>query len=512
MPLSPSSPSQRRVLLISPPYRFSQGSFPFGPMYVAAALQKANFHVEVIDMDVLGLSEWDYVRELRERRYDFLCMGGMITAWNFLVFSACAVKQLRPDVKIIVGGGIISSTPKSFLSVAPADVGIIGEGEDTILDLIDAFENKRSLDTVNGIVYRSGRKLVITKPRAYITDPDRISFPAWDLFNAKDTYCSFPSHNGIFKAKRSGNIFTARGCPFQCTFCYTEKTVRFRSVENIIAEIKELKERYNIGYLTISDDLFIVRKPRVIEFCEAIVREKLNLKWTASGRCNMIDRDFLKICKEAGCDFMGLGIESGSPDVLKAIKKNQTPEQVIEAVRALREVGITPGGTFIIGLPSETTETIGKTVELYKRINQYRDQTNQFFFATPYPGTELYNHVRTAGKIKDEIEFFEKLSISGDAVDFCINCSDFMSDEELVRAKRAAEGEVFKDFKQKHPWLAVCRIFSERTGWSKISNLLIVLKLKGLRGFCDFLKKKILIKSGLKKDSQRRWWNEKKNY
>ena len=504
--------SKKRVLIVSSPYRHSFAAFPFGPMYIAAVLQKAGYHVELIDMDVLNLSEEEYLRELRERSYDYCCIGGMITAWNFLVFTAHAVKRLHPNVKLIVGGGVISSTPQSFLSVAPADVGIVGEGEETILDLLEAFQNSRSLDTVEGIVHRSGPELVLTKPRAYIKDPDKIPFPAWELFNVKNTYCASPSHNSVLKAKRSGGIFTARGCPFQCTFCYTEKAVRFRSVPNIIAEIKELKDRYHIGYLTIADDLFITRKQRAVEFCDAMIREKLNIRWSASGRCNMVDKDFLMLCKEAGCDFMGIGIESGSPEILKAIKKNQTPEQVIATVRSLHEVGISPGGTFILGLPPETATTVRETVKLYKEINGYRDQVNRFFFATPYPGTELYEQVKAAGKIRDEIKFFEKISERGDAVDFCINCTDHLSDSELLRFKKEAEEEIIANFMKKHPWHSVRQYFFENPVWVKIRNLLIVCKLQGVSVALTFLLKKVLVMFRLRRDPFRRHWNQKKQY
>ena len=256
--------SSKRILVVAPPYRLSQTAFALGLMWIAAVLQKAGHRVEVIDMDAYNLPMDNFVKELRERKYDYLCTGGMITAWNFLKFTCDLVKQIKPEVKVIIGGGVISSTPKSFVSASKADVGVIGEGEETVLDLIDAFENGHSLSTVDGIVFREGNEVIRTKEGKLIQDLDSLPFPAWDLFNVGEVYSRFPSHHSILHAKRLGSIYTTRGCPFRCTFCYTEKTVRQRSVPNVIEEIKELKHRYGVRHIMIADDLFVVRKNRTI--------------------------------------------------------------------------------------------------------------------------------------------------------------------------------------------------------------------------------------------------------
>ncbi|MDD5085018.1 MAG: radical SAM protein [Candidatus Omnitrophica bacterium] len=506
------SSRSKKILIVSPPYRISQSTFPLGPMYIAAVLRKAGHGVEIIDMDVLNLSEEDYCRRLQEAEYDYLCTGGMITAWNFIVFTCEAVRAIRPDAKIIVGGGIISATPKSLLSVSQADAGIVGEGEETILDVIDAYENGRPLSTVDGIVYREGEELTQTSPRAYIEDLDSLPFPAWDLFNVGETYARFPSHNSILKARRSATVSTTRGCPFNCTFCYTEKKVRQRSVGSIIEEIKELKNRYGVGYVLFADDLFVVRRSLAVDFCNEVIKSGLNIKWSCSGRCNVLDKEFLRLLKSAGCDEMGIGIESGSPTVLTAIRKNQTPEQIVDAIRMIRETGITPGGTFILGLPPETRETVRETVEIYKKVNRYRKAVNKFFFATPYPGTALYEDMRAKGRIADEIGFFETLSEKGDAVNFCVNCTDAFSDEELIQIKREIEAEVFEDFVRKHPLSALFQFVTQKTPWGKIKSFILKVKMNGLRSSLRFLWKKVLVKLRRTTDVSQRFWNTKRSY
>lgn len=510
--LSNANSSHKRILMVAPPYRLSQTTFSLGLMWIAAVLQRAGHHVEVIDMDAFNLPFDEYTQELKDRNYDYLLTGGMITAWNFIRFTADFVKKTKPHVKVVVGGGIVSSTPKSLVAETNIDAGVNGEGEATILDLIDAFENGRDLSTVDGIVYREDQEVIQTKPRANIMDLDSLPFPAWDLFNVKEVYSRYPSHHSILHAKRLGSIYTTRGCPFQCTFCYTEKAVRQRSVENVIEELKELKGRYGIRHIMIADDLFVVRKKRTIEFCEAMIKNKMNLTWSATGRCNIIDKEFVKLMKAAGCDFMGLGIESGSAAVLKDIKKSQTPKQIVDAVKMVSAAGITPGGTFILGLPSETKETIRETVDVYKQINPYRTHVNKFFFATPYPGTPLYTQMVNEGKIQDEIKYFELLSSRGDAVDFVINCTKALTDEELVKIKADVEKEVFDDFLKKHPWLAVKQFIGQRTPWAKVRNTIITFKMKGFKEGVVFLWKKLLAKLKIIPDPYEKRWSAKQTY
>lgn len=506
--------SKKRVLIVAPPYRLSQGNFPLGLMYVASALQEVGHIVQVIDMDVLNLPMDKYMKELRERDYDYFLIGGMITAWNFIVFSCNFVKQIKPHVVAIVGGGVVNSTPKSLISVSKADVGVMGDGEEAIIDVIDAIENGRSLSTVTGIVYKEENEVIQTKPRQYLRSLDSLPFPAWELFRVGEVYVRFPSQYSLFRAKRVATIATTRGCPFQCTFCYTDKKVRQRSVENVIEELKELKRRYKVGHILIADDLFVVRKKYAIEFSEAMIKHKMNLTWSATGRCNIVDKEFLRILSQGGCRFMGLGIESGSAKVLKLIKKSQTPQQIISAVKMVREAGINPGGSFILGMPPETKETIRETVEVYKEVNAYRYHVNRFFFATPYPGTELYTQMVAAGKIGDEIKYFEKLSERGDAVDFCVNCTETLSDAELIQIKKEIEEEVFQDFMKKHPIYAYKQFLDQKTPWGKIQSTLLKFKMSGFREGTEFVIKKVLSRLKLMPDQYQRQWqaNKKLSY
>lgn len=503
-----------RVLLISPPYRLTAESMPLGPMYIAAVLEKAGCVIEVIDMDVRNLPPAQYLREIQDRNFDYFFIGGMISAWNFIVYSINAVKALKPSAKVIVGGGIVTGSPSSLFSVCKPDVGVLGEGEATVLEVLDAYESHRSLDRIPGIIFERDGKLVTTPQRDPNDDLDQLPFPAWDLFDFKNTYSLTPTPRSLLGAQRGATVCTTRGCPFQCTFCFTRKQVRQRSVQNIMAEIEVLYNKYGIRYITLSDDLFVVRREKAVEFCNAIIKSKMRIGWSAAGRANLLDKDFLKLCKAAGCELMGFGIESGSSRMLKGMKKNQTPEQIIDSIRMISEAGIKPDGSFIIGMPGECPETVAETLDLYKKLNTYRKYTNAFFFATPYPGTELFRQMRAKGRITDEIPFFENLSEKGDAVQFLVNCTDAFSDEELIRAKKQIETDVFRDLIKQYPFHAFLQYLSGDTTWGRLRNLLLEFKMKGWRAGLRFLSTKLAAKVFKSKGGQGpKWdriWNRKR--
>ena len=184
----------------------------------------------------------------------------------------------------------------------------------------------------------------------------------------------------------------------------------------------------------------------------------------------------------------------------------------MEAVKMVQQAGIMPGGTFILGLPPETPETVRETVAVYKEINKYRTHVNKFFFATPYPGTALYDQMKKDGRIKDEIKYFELLSSRGDAVDFVINCTNAFTDEDLIRTKEQVEQEVFNDFILKHPLYALSQFVTTKTFIAKIRNVILTFKMKGFKDGAYFVWHKFLAILKIADDPYKKRWTPKKNY
>ncbi len=469
-----------RVLFVLPPFRHGRNLMAMGPAYIAAMLLRKGHTIQVVDADAFEYTRDELISIFGKLQYDVVAMGGIATAYKFVKMTADDIKRVRPDVKIISGGNMVTPSPELIMRNSGVDIGVIGEGEVTMVELLDALENDKPLHNINGIIFRDGDTLVTTNTREFISDLDSLPFPAWDYFYAKGIYSRVPfPPNNIFKASRTMNITTGRGCPYQCTFCSYDTKVRLRSVDNIMQELEELKRRYKIGSFIVNDDLFLVSRKRAIEFCNRLIKSKLKLQWKATGRVNLVDKEILTLFKKSGCTMVAYGIESGSPRMLKRIKKQITPKQVEDAMRWTVEAGIRPGGTWILGLPDEDRESVKETAALYKNINRYRDNSNPFFFATAYPGTELYEEMKSMGKIGDEDKYMEELSTAGDALKFVRNCTTAFSNDELIGLKKSLDAEVREDLYQKHRFLRLKRRFLKVSGLNFLNKLIISIKVQG---------------------------------
>ncbi len=466
-----------KILLIHPPYRRSRQLLPTGMAYVASFLLRAGHTVKVLDADAFVFSDEELRKKLTEEEFDVLGLGCIVTAYNFALKVADLIKKTKPYVKVVVGGTLATYSYDILLKNSPVDFCVIGEGEVTMLDLLSAIEEKRDLKKVDGIAYKEGAVIVRTNPRALIENLDEIPYPARHLFYAKEIYSRSTVIDNIFNAGKFMAISGGRGCPYSCTFCSYDRRVRMRSAASLVEELKMLKKDYGIKNFIFEEDLFMVDKARVEDFCNRLIKEKLNLYWSAGGRVNVVNKDILALMKRAGCYTLGYGLESGSAEMLMRMKKNVTPEQNEYGIKVTREAGIIPGGSWIIGMPGETPETVRMSVGLYKRINRYRNMYNEFFFATPYPSTELYKEMQSRGRITDEHEYMKKISTTGDAFKFAINCTDAFTDEELVAAKNNADYEVMTDFYKKHPFLKFGHLL--RIGF--IKKAIIFFKLNGLK-------------------------------
>lgn len=468
-----------KVLLIQPPYRHGRQMLPTGMAYVAAYLLKAGHEVSFLDADAFIFTKKQLEKKLKEEEFDVVGIGCIVTAYNFVLQVAGFVKKEKPSATVIVGGTLATYSYDSLLKNSLVDFCVIGEGELTMVDLLSVIGEKKDLQNVAGIAYKENGAVVCTKPRQLIENLDTLLYPARDIFYAEDVYSRTTFIDNVLKAGRSMAISGGRGCPYSCTFCSYDRRVRLRSAASLVDELKMLKKKYKIKNFIFEDDLFMTNKDRVEDFCERLIKEKMNLYWSASGRVNLVNKNILAFMKKAGCYTLGYGLESGSAEMLKRMKKFVTPEQNEYAIKITREAGIMPGGSWIIGMPGETKETVRMSVDLYKRINAYRDICNEFFFATPYPGTELYKEMQSKGRIKDEHEYMVKISTIGDAFKFAINCTDSFTDEELIEAKKNTDCEVMRDFYRKHPLL----MFAKTIRSEFIKKVIIFLKINGANVF-----------------------------
>jgi len=296
-------------------------------------------------------------------------------------------KRLRESGSFLVAGGPLpSSDPNSF--VDDFDVVVKGEGERTMLDILDAYQAGRDFESIAGIVFKKGKDIVFSQPRGLDNDLDSIAFPARELL---------PNARYIANSKRKfgyamTSIMTTRGCPFTCEFCSNAVfgiSYRERSAENVVDEVEEA---LSFGYdrIHFGDDVFTLRKERILEVCQEIKARRLNFRWECLGRVDSIDADTARTMKEAGCDRIFFGIESGNDQILKLIGKKITVEAARRAVESAHGAGIRAGGFFILCYPGETNSTVLDTIRFATSL-----PLDYLSFTVPYPlpGTALFQRV-----------------------------------------------------------------------------------------------------------------------
>jgi len=428
-----------KILLINPRIHtnLSPGSFPLGLGYIGAILKQYGYFVEALDIRGNNYSDNEVEIFLSNNcnKFDVICIGGMITVYLEIQKLILLIKKVRSDIPIIVGGTAASSVPNLLLEKTESDILCLGEGEKTIIEILESLSGNRDLKQVKGIAYRKDGEICINPPRELIQDLDSVPFPLWEIF-PMEKYI-----NAQLIVPRSGsrgiNLISGRGCPFHCVYCYRNfgNSIRMRSVDNVIDEMKELNKKYGITHFEFQDELFTINKTRVREFCNKIIADKMDITWRCLGRADLVDYDSLVLMKKAGCHWIGYGMESGSQKMLDIMHKNLTVDQIKNAIRISRKAGLEVTGTFMIGFPGESVETINETIHFCKEMKIF----NEFFFTVPYPGTQLYEELIKKGVIKEEEEFITRLS--GDMTELKINMTSF-SDEELYRLKRDAEKEI----------------------------------------------------------------------
>lgn len=456
-----------KVLLINPPIREEAppNCFPLGLAYVARVLLDKGHKVSVLDINAHRYKFEELPEKLKKYDFDVAGITGLITQYKYIKRLTLLLKKMYPDKKIIIGGNIASTVPKLLLEKSLADIMVLGEGEVTAVELIDALEKNKDISKVDGLAFRKKGKICFTKPREVIKDIDAIPFPAWDSFPLK-IYFKY-SVTG-YSHEKNMCILTSRGCPFHCIFCYDTfgKKTRFRSPENVLAEMRELKKRFGITKLDTYDETFTVHRQRAMDICSKMIQERLNLKWDCCGRVNCIDEELLRILKKAGVTHILYGIESGSQKILDEMKKGVTVEQAKKAIRMTRKVGLEFIPTLMIGFPSESRQTIEESVKFFREMGIF----SEAFYPTPHPGAPLYDYALQKGLIKDEDKYIESLTHFGRLT---VNLTS-MPDEKLIRLKNSAVRRIFISYMIKNLYRVPYQIIYR-------------IRIMGLRGFLSNL-------------------------
>ncbi|MBN2545787.1 MAG: radical SAM protein [Spirochaetes bacterium] len=378
----------------------SSSAPPLGLCYLASAVRQNGYTPGILDPEALKYSIDETVREIIKISPKYVGITSTTIAIGNANKLSLLLKEHLPDIKIIIGGAHLTAVCVSTMERYESfDIGVIAEGEKTIVELLEVLDKEKNLDKVDGIIYRKNGKIIRTKPRAFIKNLDEIPFPAWDLLPGISTV--YRPGIASFQRLPSTTLITSRGCPGQCVFCDRSvfgNAFRFHSADYVLEMIRILIRDYGIKDIFFQDDTFTLFRQRLVEICEKMISEKMDLTWTCNSRVEKIDPEIFKLMKRAGCYSVAFGIESGSPVILENLKKKMTLSRINEVIDAADRAGLITRGFFLVGNPGETEETIKDTINFTKKSNL---SYVQVLSLTPYPGCELHDNYKKWGELDD---------------------------------------------------------------------------------------------------------------
>ena len=371
---------------------------PTNLMYLASSLEKESYSVKIVDDDLLQMG-YEKVSELAGK-LDPQLVG--VTANTSTIKSALKyvelVKNILPNSLTVIGGPHTTFMPSETLkSSENLDVVVMGEGEETIVDLANhSTDTIHNLDEVKGIVYKDLKNgnLKTTQKRPLIKDLDTLPFPARHLV-------PFDSYGA--SKEQTGGIITSRGCVYNCNYCSSSlimgKKFRSRSPDNVVDEIEELIDQYQINDIGFMDDTFMLNKRRANDIANEIKARDLDLSFVASSRVDSVDQSLLQNLKNSGLKTIYYGVESGSQHILDLMKKGITLKQAEDAVKSAKNVDLEVLTSFILGYPGETEEDMNKTIDFSTKLDS---DYCQYSILTPFPGTPIYNELKGKNLIDND--------------------------------------------------------------------------------------------------------------
>jgi len=367
---------------------------PLGLLYIASMLLKyTDAKVKVIDAQVEEMNFNQIRQQIQAIKPDIIGMTVMTFTLLDVLEVIKVAREVNSSIKIILGGPHPHIYPNETLNLTKADYLIIGEGEKPIVNLVKNINHPEKLKNFPGLVFKHKNQVINTGPEQLIQNLDEIPFPDRTLTDYKK-YTSLLS-----KKSPITTMITSRGCPYKCKFCdrpHLGKMFRARTAQNVVDEIQQCKE-LGMQEILIYDDTFTVDKKRVIDICNKIIKNKIDIEWEIRARVNTIDQFLLKKMKKAGCQRIHYGVESGNQEILNKMEKGITLNQVKTAFRLTKKEKIETLAYFMIGSEGDTKSTIMQTIDFAKKL---KPDYCHFTITTPFPATELYRQGLRTGIIK----------------------------------------------------------------------------------------------------------------
>lgn len=442
-----------KVLLINPSMNLEKTFGKFGkllePMpciglaYIAAILEKNEIHVEVIDDFAENLGLEKIISKVKEMKPDIVGISCLTPSASSAMKIAELIKEYDKRIVVVFGNLHATLFADSILKKGLVDIVVCGEGEYTILDVVNTLQNNERLEKVKGIKFRENGEIIKTEQRPLIENLDELPYPSWNLFPYK-RYGALPFVN---IRKPILGILSSRGCPYQCTFCSPRylRSYRRRDPKKIVDEIEFLIQHYGAKQIAFMDLIFPLTKEHGMKFCEEMISRNLNKEvvWTTETRVDGVDKELLQKMKEAGCGRLMFGIESGVQGLLNNVKKGFKIEDVRRAVKYAKEVSLATVGFFMLGLPGESKEMSMQTIQFAKELDL---DFAKFAITVPFPGSQLFDDLVAKGKLNpDQLSMndWEKFTTFNPNPDELIYTPEGMTGKELLALQKKANSEFY---------------------------------------------------------------------
>ena len=442
-----------KVALINPPIAFTSSQLetgvtpPLSMMYISSYLKQHNIDVTLIDSvpeDPNNVYKVDknyfgrglsFEKILEKIPKDTVVIGiaNLFSVTFPLILKLAAFLKQNLDKPIVVGGAHVSATAKDVLKDKNIDFVVLGEGEETMLELYKAILKGNGFENISGLGYKKNAEIIINPKTSFIENIDSLPFPDRDSINM-DKYFEINESHGAAHKKWTP-ILTSRGCPYSCTFCTSKlwgKRWRARSAKNVVDEIEHCIKKYGIKEFHFEDENLTLKKERIISICDEILRRNIKISWqTPNGiRASVTDREILEKMKKSGCYHITVAPESGSEFVLNDImNKQQDLQKIVNIVKNATSLKLKVAAYFMMGLPGERTKDVIKTIMFGGKLARMGLDEVYFGHFVPLPGSELYEKLKAKNMIPEDYKGVSEIMVS---------YSEFISDKKFLLLNSSA--------------------------------------------------------------------------
>jgi len=391
----------KTILLIRPdlPKDYPMGKLPpFLPLglgFLAGVLKRAGYHVEILDNYLYCKKADELIEDVMSIKPDLIGISVTVATTSTAADIVSLLKE--QNIPMVIGGPQVTVDPTGTLKRLSTEIGVVGEGENTILELCRVLCETGSLSfthlkEVNGLVLKTSKngEYHLTPNRQFMKELDKLPFVPVSLF----PYQKYQQNTPELKASPLGWISTSRGCPWNCSFCSNilvwGRQYRYMGPKRVVDEMEFLANNFGIRAIDFREDNFTVNRKRVLEICSLIKERNLQIEWMCESRVDIVDEELLTSMKEAGCSAIYFGVESGTQRVLDLLRKDITLEKTERALNLCKKIGIRTIAAIMLGIPQQTLKENYESVNFIRKLDPDMVYFNVFM---GLPGSDLYDYI-----------------------------------------------------------------------------------------------------------------------